>query len=267
MLAPDGFGRIVFPKADGSGVDFVQCTNTSCSSASVTTISSPYTQGVSVAMPADGNAEIESAALDYIRCSSADCSSYDDEAISGAWNGVLSLALGLDAFPRMMAQDTDNIAYQVTKRVPTSLKFLSAAVLQTGNQGDHGCLAGYYGIMLDIKYQVLDQQTPAQAIQDATMVPHEHDVWYDGTTDDKDIGPSYVSTSSHTTRSDGTFDDAPLGLCKFVPFNTPYTSSQDITILWKGQSYSVRHNDWQFSSTNLINHGTVTNGNDVNVTQ
>jgi hypothetical protein len=114
-LAPDGFGRIVFPKADESGVDFIRCTDTSCSAPNITTISSPRTDGVSVVIPTDGTADIESAALDYVSCTNADCSSYNDEAISGNWNGVVSLALGLDGFPRMMAQDIDSVVYQDRK--------------------------------------------------------------------------------------------------------------------------------------------------------
>jgi hypothetical protein len=70
------------------------------------------------------------------------------------------------------------------------------------------------------------------------------------------------------TRADGTFDDAPVGACKAVPFNTPLPTSQDISIkLSNGSSYKVRHNDFEFSSTNLINHGTVTNGSDIIKTQ
>jgi len=70
------------------------------------------------------------------------------------------------------------------------------------------------------------------------------------------------------TRADGTFDDAPAGACKAVPSNTPLPTSQDISIkLSNGSSYKVRHNDFKFSSTNLINHGTVTNGSDIIKTQ
>jgi len=155
----------------------------------------------------------------------------------------------------------------VTVQVPTSLKVLHTTILQTGNSGNHGCLAGYYGIELDIDYQVLDQNS--NPIQSSAMTPQEYDVWYDGTTNGgfTNIGPTYISTTSATTRADGTFDDAPLGLCKQVPFNTPLTSTQTIQVLFNNQAYQVRINNWKFSSTNLTNHGTVTNGTDVNATQ
>jgi hypothetical protein len=163
-----------------------------------------------------------------------------------------------------------NLYPQATVRVsvPTSLKVLKVSVLQTGNGTNHGCLAGYYGIQVDVEYQVLDQQTPPQPIKDATMIPQEHVVFWDGSTKDGNIGPTYVTTTSKTTRADGTFDDAPVGACSAVPFNTPLTTTQDIKILTGGGTvYTVRHNDFKFSSTNLINHGTVTNGSDVTATQ
>ena len=153
-------------------------------------------------------------------------------------------------------------------QVPTSLKVLSVTVLQTGNSGNHGCLSGYYGIQVDVAYQVLDGGNPPQPIKNATMTPTEHVVWWDGTITDGDIGPTYVSTTSKMTRADGTFDDAPLGACKAIPFTSPLPTSQDISILLSnGSSYKVRHNSFEFSSTNLINHGTVTNGGEIKATQ
>lgn len=162
---------------------------------------------------------------------------------------------------RQYASGGDNV------QVPTSLKVVSANILQTGNSGNHGCLSGYYGIELDIDYQVLDQN--GTAIQSSAMTPQEYIVWYDGTNNGgfTNIGPTYVSTTSATTRADGSFDDAPLGLCKAVPFNTPLTSTQTIQVVMNGKNYQVRTNNWKFSSTNLTNHGTVTNGVDVNKTQ
>ena len=154
-------------------------------------------------------------------------------------------------------------------QVPTSLKVVKTTILQTGNSGDHGCSLGYYGIELDVVYQVLDQNTPATPIQSSAMTPQEYIVWYDGTNNGgfKNIGPTYISTTSETTRADGTFDDAPIGICSPTPFNTPLTSTQTIQIMLNGQAYLVRTNKWQFSSTNLTNHGTVTNGSDIKATQ
>jgi hypothetical protein len=155
----------------------------------------------------------------------------------------------------------------VTVQVPTSLRVVSATILQTGNSGNHGCTSGYYGIGLDVDYQVLDQNS--NPIQSSAMTPQEYIVWYDGTNNGgfTNIGPTYVSTTSQTTRADGTFDDAPVELCRSVPFNNPLTSTQTIQILFNNQAYQVRTNHWQFSSTNVTNHGTVTNGGDIQKTQ
>ncbi len=93
-------------------------------------------------------------------------------------------------------------------------------------------------------------------------------VFWDGSTKDGPIGPTYISTTSATTRADGTFDDAPEGACRNVPFTTALTTSQDIKILTtSGLTYTVRHNDFKFTSTNLTNHGTATNGSDIQATQ
>lgn len=155
----------------------------------------------------------------------------------------------------------------VKVQVPTSLKVLNTTILQTGNSGNYGCRSGYYGIQLDIDYQVLDQNS--NPIQSSATTPQEYVVWYDGSNNGgfTNIGPSRISTTSQTTRSDGTFDDAPMGLCSPVPFNTPLTSTQTIQVLLNSQAYGIRTNNWKFSSTNLTNHGTVTNSVDVNATQ
>ena len=96
------------------------------------------------------------------------------------------------------------------------------------------------------------------------MTPQEYIVWYDGTNNG---GYKNFVPPPGTTNPDGTFHDSPVGICKAVPFNTPLTSTQKIQIVLKGQNYLVRTNNWKLSPTNLINHGTVTNGGDVNATQ
>lgn len=80
----------------------------------------------------------------------------------------------------------------VTVQVPTSLKVLKTTILQTGNSGNHGCNSGYYGIELDVNYQVLDQNSPPQPIQSSAMTPQEYIVWYDRTDNGgfKNIGPN-----------------------------------------------------------------------------
>jgi hypothetical protein len=156
---------------------------------------------------------------------------------------------------------------QATVQVPTSLKVVSNNILQQGSKGDHGCLPGYYGIALDTRYQVLD--AGGAPVKDGTMTPQEFVTFYDGTTNGgyEDIGPTYVSTTSATTRADGSFDDAPIEICKAVPFTTALTTKQSIQIVLNGKAYPVRVNNFKFTSTNLPNHGTITNGSDVHGTQ
>lgn len=96
------------------------------------------------------------------------------------------------------------------------------------------------------------------------MTPQEYITWYDGTNNG---GYQNIVSPPGTTNADGTWDDTPVGICKAVLFNTPLTSTQKIQIVFNGKPYAVRTNDWKFSSTNITNHGTVTNGGDINATQ
>jgi hypothetical protein len=52
-----------------------------------------------------------------------------------------------------------------------------------------------------------------------------------------------------------------------VPFTTPLTNTQTIQVLFNNQTYKLRTNNWKFNSTNLTNHGTITNSVDINKTQ
>jgi hypothetical protein len=153
-----------------------------------------------------------------------------------------------------------------TVQIPKSLKVVTTTILQQGsNTATNGCQPGYYGIMLDVVYQVMDGAGGSGApIASANMEPQE---LLTGDTAYQDIGPSRTSTTSKFTRADGTFDDAPVGVCNNVPFNTPLMETQQIQILMNGTAYPVRTNNYQFSSTNLPNHGTITNGADINATQ
>jgi len=161
-------------------------------------------------------------------------------------------------------------AQSVTVQVPTSLTVLSTNVLTTGGSSvpDHGCVPGFdYGISVDIKYEVWDQQSPPRPIQNATMVPHEHVVWANGQINDNDIGPTRISTTSHTTAADGTFHDAPVQMCSALPSATD-SNTQTITIILSGSSYTVRTQRISFSATTLPGHGTVTNDlGDINKTR
>jgi hypothetical protein len=162
------------------------------------------------------------------------------------------------------------------KQTPTSLKVLSATELPTATTippgKNTGCPKNTYGIRIDVKYQVLDGANPPQPISDATMVPTEQIVenWSGGGTFGGNIGqnnnPMYPS-SSRTTASDGTFHDIPVGVCFSIPFNNPFSLTQTISIVTSnGSTYPVRTNNFEMSSTNLFNHGTITNGSDINVT-
>lgn len=107
------------------------------------------------------------------------------------------------------------------------------------------------------------------------MVPREHLVekWpgapppQEGYSDISGSSAKYPS-SSKTTAADGTFHDIPVGICSNMITNITWNLSQDIQIVTSdGNTYKVRHNDYQFTSTTLFNHGTVTNGSDIKVTQ
>ncbi len=153
-----------------------------------------------------------------------------------------------------------SVTVSITVQVPTSLKVLSVNVLPTGTTGDYGCKPGFdYGIAVDVKYQVLDQQTPtAKPIATASMTPHEHIVWSDGTVSDTNVGPTRISTTSGTTAPDGTFHDAPFLLCSALPSVTR-SNTQTLTIILNGQTYKVRTQKVTFSATTLPGHGTAKN--------
>ena len=77
-----------------------------------------------------------------------------------------------------------------------------------------------------------------------------------------------VNRSTTTTAADSTFHDIPVGICSDMITNITWNLSQDIQIVTSdGNTYKVRHNDYQFTANTLFNHGTVTNGSDIKVTQ
>jgi hypothetical protein len=148
----------------------------------------------------------------------------------------------------------------VTVQVPATLKVLSVGVLPNGTTGDYGCLTGYdYGIMVDIKYQVLDQG--GQAMKSSAMEPHENGTLFGGTAYDNDIGPTRISTTSKYTAADGTFHDAPVGYCTIGVFSGKQ-ATQNITILLNSSSYAVRSQTFTASSSGF-GHGSITNGSDI----
>ena len=95
-----------------------------------------------------------------------------------------------------------------------------------------------YGIAVDILYQVLDQY--GWPIFCDAMTPFETGVFYDfNQSYANDVGPSYISDTSETTASDGTFHDAPVGACgESASSNSRIL--QNVYILAGGNSYPVR---------------------------
>lgn len=141
---------------------------------------------------------------------------------------------------------------------PTSLRFLSVSVLPDGTFGAYGCLgSAFYGIRVDIKYQVLDQQNPAQPILSSNMTPHEQGTNFGGDLYDSNIGPvTGYPTSSATTAADGTFHDVPFGVCFQNSFTA--TATQNITMIVGATSYPVRSQNWTVSGP-TPGHGTIQN--------
>lgn len=158
---------------------------------------------------------------------------------------------------------------QITVQVPTSLSVVSVSVLPTGSSGDYGCTPSKdYGIMVDIKYQVRDQN--GNALRLAGMVPYEHVVFSDGAQHDGNIGPTYVSTNTGTTASDGTFHDAPLGICSPLPINSNLTLMQDVSVILNGAGFPVRSQTFtvsDLSGASGFDHGPITNGSDVSASR
>ena len=159
----------------------------------------------------------------------------------------------------------------ITVQVPTSLSVVNVTVLPNGSGPPNGCPASNnYGIMVDIKYEVLDQNT--QPILSANMTPHEKGTLFDGTPFDNNIGPVQgYPTSSATTASDGTFHDVPFGYCQNLPISNPgLTATQNITIIMPdGTTPAVRSQTFTVTApgSKSFGHGTITNGSDISATR
>ncbi len=99
-IGTDGFARIAFVNAAG-GIDFILCTNASCSTNTVS-LAGTSVSLVSVAVGPDGNARIAAGAGDgghYIRCTTASCSKYSDQMVPDN-SYLVSLALDVDVLRR-----------------------------------------------------------------------------------------------------------------------------------------------------------------------
>jgi hypothetical protein len=159
-------------------------------------------------------------------------------------------------------------------QIPTSLRVISVTVLPDGPEPPAGCSAHLpYGIKVDIKYQVLDQES--KEIQSGSMTPHEKGTFATGGSFDGNIGPAPgFPTSSLTTAPDGTFHDVPLGRCREFPISTGTTTQSITMILPDGTSSPVvRQQEFNVRAPGAASfeHGTITNsikspgsGSDVN---
>ncbi len=140
-------------------------------------------------------------------------------------------------------------------QIPTSLSVLSVSTIGNGASG--GCNVTDYGIHVDVRYQVRDQNTTA--IQSAAMIPQESvngSGW-------GDIGPN-MGMATEFTDSDGTYHDAPVGICAVVGFSTTVTQAVRMEIT--GSFYNVRTNSFTIIGSSP-GHGSISNGSDVSKTR
>lgn len=170
-------------------------------------------------------------------------------ANAAAGNHLISASAG--------GQTSNSVNFYI--QVPTSIAFNSVSVLPDGISGAVGCPgSAWSGIKVDIKYQVLDQNSPGQPIQSSNMTPHEQGTLFSGTPYNNNIGPvSGYPTSSATTASDGTYHDVPFGACANGTFSS-VTATQNITMIVGTASYGVRSQNWTVTGTTL-GHGTIRN--------
>jgi hypothetical protein len=269
MIGPDGLARLWYGNYTLPGIDFVQCGNVSCTASTITGLSWASSDALSFAIEPDGNPVFASASyyqntVDYILCANADCSRSSDQLVAGTWSyPSVSLNIGSDGLPRIMAQTQSGPVEHIVPKVPTSLSVVpTVIVLPDGPAPPDGCPgSANYGIMVDIKYQVLDQD--GNAFQSSGMVPHETGTFFTGQPVDGDIGPSPgYPTSTKTTAADGTFHDVPFGLCQNLPISNPgRTATQNITVLMNKKSYSVRSQTFTVTApgTGSFGHGSITN--------
>jgi hypothetical protein len=149
-------------------------------------------------------------------------------------------------------------------QIPTSLAVLSSGVATNvyANSLPNGCppttvgTAGPYGMQIFIRYQLMDQANPAQAI--VATLPLREDLinfMLDGQPYPGDVDNGPV-TPSGTTEADGTFTDIPVGACSPDPF-TSATFEQDL-FMSTNHTLNVRINNWAL--TGRSGCGNMNNG-------
>ena len=128
-----------------------------------------------------------------------------------------------------------------------------------------------YGIMVDIEYQVLDQN--GVPIASANMTPHEKGTLFSGTPYDNNIGPTGFKNSTKNTAADGTFHDVPFGVCANGTFSS-VTSTQNITMIMPDGSTPAVRSQTFTATGQTAGHGTLKNsisspgtGSDISATR
>jgi Ricin-type beta-trefoil lectin domain-like len=160
---------------------------------------------------------------------------------------------------------------------PTSVTALSVVPLPYQTFGDHGCpypqtSSNYYGLEVDIEYQVLDQnfnpiRSSAMGLFEDAMFSQSSPFPPESTSKYGPLGPSNISDTSANTDSDGIFHDAPVGGCANVAFSSGALNlDQTIVVVVSGHPYILRRQHFDVAGP-AFKHGSVSNGSDVNVTQ
>ena len=147
-------------------------------------------------------------------------------------------------------------------QIPSSV-IVSGSPVSIADGAAGGCPTNQnVGISIDIKYQVLDQQSPPQAIQSSSMIPFEDDTFEGGAQQSGNTCPSSVPDCTVNTNADGTYHDAPVQICLFAPQTVTETQVISMKVGTTGK-YTVRTNNFTKSGTSS-GHGSITNGADIN---
>jgi len=146
---------------------------------------------------------------------------------------------------------------QNAAQVPTSLQVESGTDMTRSNP------AMNYGIFIDVKYQVLDQNK--KPIHSDKMQPTEDGTFGDGT---KYSGPIVSKrTDENHTQPDGTFHDKPVGDTHPRPMKDPIKIQQNITIVMGDKKYRVRSQTYTVTSEGYGKGRIVNDLGDIDVTR
>jgi hypothetical protein len=148
---------------------------------------------------------------------------------------------------------------------PTNLALVSAtAVAPAGPIA--GCTSPYYGLFIDIKYQIRGANGNIPILT-VIAAAYETGTFPDLSSFSNYIGPvTGYSQSSRNAASDGTFHDVPVGGCQLSSPLATATLTQTINLIIGTASIQVRQNTFSISGLTL-NHGSVSNGSDISVSR